>query len=80
MNISTSLCFDGRCEEALRFYERVLGAKTAFSMKWGESPMADQVPTQWHGKIIHDGSVRYPVDNQLRADGVDVSAADHVSR
>jgi PhnB protein len=53
MNISTSLCFDGRCEEAFKFYERALEGKIAFSMKWGESPMAEQAPPEWRGKIIH---------------------------
>jgi PhnB protein len=67
MNISTSLCFDGRCEEAFKFYERALEGKVAFSMKWGESPMADQAPPEWQGKIIH---------STLVIDGVSLSGGD----
>jgi PhnB protein len=67
MNISTSLCFDGRCEEAFRFYERMLAGKVVFSMKWGESPMADQAPPEWHEKIIH---------STLIIDGVRLSGGD----
>jgi PhnB protein len=37
-NIQPYLFFGGRCEEALRFYERALGAKVEMLMKFSDSP------------------------------------------
>jgi PhnB protein len=53
MNPCIHLSFDGRCEAAFVFYERCLNGKIAFVLTWGESPMADEVPQEWHGKIAH---------------------------
>jgi PhnB protein len=49
---ATHLHFDGRCLEALKFYEKCLGGKLAFSMTWGQSPMGNEMP-EWADKIIH---------------------------
>jgi len=51
--INVHLHFDGRCWEALQFYEKCLGGKILFSMTWGESPAAKEVPADWGKKIIH---------------------------
>jgi PhnB protein len=51
--INPHVHFDGRCEEAFRFYEKTLGGKISFSMKWGESPMAKEIGGEWAQKIIH---------------------------
>jgi PhnB protein len=48
-----SLMFEGRCEEALRFYERVLGGTITFMQRYGESPMAGAAPEGWSDKIAH---------------------------
>jgi PhnB protein len=45
--------FDGNCAEALKFYEKVLGAKTEMKMTYGESPAAAHMPASAHGNIIH---------------------------
>lgn len=50
---ATHLHFDGRCAEAFQFYTKCLGGKTTFSMTWGQSPMAKELPTEWANKIIH---------------------------
>jgi PhnB protein len=52
MSINTYLFFDGRCEEALEFYKKALGAEVSFMMRFKESP--DGMPG--HGspdKIMH---------------------------
>jgi PhnB protein len=49
---SVSLHFNGDCEAALRFYERLLGAKLQVMLTWGASPMAGQAPPEWHSKIL----------------------------
>lgn len=47
------LTFDGTCADAMRFYERTLGAELEFVMTFGESPMADQTPPDSAGRIMH---------------------------
>jgi len=53
LNPRLSVTFDGRCEAALKFYERHLNAKVKFMMRWGDSPMANQAPPEWREKILH---------------------------
>jgi len=53
MELSTHLNFDGQCAEAFKFYERCLGGKLVVLMTHGDSPMKDQVPADWHDKVIH---------------------------
>ena len=53
LKANTHLHFNGRCLEAFKFYEKCLGGKITFSLTWGESPAAKQVPAEWGGKIIH---------------------------
>jgi PhnB protein len=38
MQIQPYLFFDGRCEEAVEFYRKVLGAKVEMLMRFNESP------------------------------------------
>lgn len=45
--------FDGRCEEALRFYEQCLEAQVVFLLPWGDSPAAGEVPENWRSKVYH---------------------------
>jgi PhnB protein len=45
--------FNGNCAEALRYYEKVLGAKVEFSMTYGQSPAASHVAKEMHDKVIH---------------------------
>jgi PhnB protein len=53
MELSTHLNFNGQCAEAFKFYERCLGGKLVVLMTHGDSPMKDQVPADWHDKVIH---------------------------
>ena len=47
------LTFDGNAAEALAFYAQCLGGKVLFSMTWGESPMAADMPAEGRHKIMH---------------------------
>src|SRR5215472_17163380 len=49
-----SLSFNGQCEAAFQFYERCLGGKIAFMLKWSESPMAAEAPPAWGEKILYE--------------------------
>lgn len=50
------LLFGGRCEEALEFYERVLGAKVLMKLRFRENPElmpAGMLPEGFEEKIMH---------------------------
>ncbi|MES2102608.1 MAG: VOC family protein [Pseudomonadota bacterium] len=53
MQMHPYLTFDGRCEAAFNFYQKVLGGKIVMMMNHGDSPMAGQVPKEWGEKILH---------------------------
>jgi hypothetical protein len=42
MSLNPYLYFDGQCEEAFKFYEKRLGGKITFMMKWEGASMAGQ--------------------------------------
>jgi PhnB protein len=53
MQLSLHLVFKGQCEAAFQFYERALGGRIVTMLRYGDSPMADQVAAEWRGKIVH---------------------------
>ena len=67
MVIQPHLAYTGNCEEALNFYKSVLGGDITFIMRHGESPMKDQVPVDWHQKVMHA---------TFTADGASIMACD----
>ena len=52
LDASVGLSFNGECEAAFRLYERLLGAKPELVITWGASPLAKDVPREWHGKML----------------------------
>jgi PhnB protein len=52
VDASVSVHFNGDCREAFEFYERLLGAKLALVLTWGETPMAGDAPPEWRHKIL----------------------------
>ncbi|MBA8880729.1 VOC family protein [Phyllobacterium myrsinacearum] len=44
MKINAYLNFDGQCEEAFKFYEKVLNGKIQFMARFGEMPEGGQMP------------------------------------
>ena len=53
MQLNPYLLFNGDCEAAFKFYEKVLGAKIEAMMTHEGTPAAEQVPSEWRSKIIH---------------------------
>jgi PhnB protein len=47
------LFFDGRCDEALDFYRRVLGAEVTMLMRFKESPDPEACPPGGGDKVMH---------------------------
>lgn len=53
MQFNCYLYFNGNCEEALRFYEKLFGGKIEAMFPHEGSPAASQVPPEWQKKILH---------------------------
>jgi PhnB protein len=53
LTLNAHLTFNGTCEAAFLFYEKCFGGKIVAMMRYGDSPMAEGMPRDWHGKIIH---------------------------
>lgn len=54
--IEPYLFFQGRCEEAVKFYQKSLGAELQMMMRYKESPEPPppgMVPPDWGDKIMH---------------------------
>lgn len=57
MQVEPYLFFDGRCEEAIEFYRRTLGAKVTMLMRWKDCPEQpknqDMIPPGSENKVMH---------------------------
>lgn len=53
MQVQPYLFFDGKCEEALDFYKRTLGAKVTMMMKFKEAPDQSMVSPGSENKVMH---------------------------
>ena len=62
MELNPYLQFNGQCAAAFKFYEQALGGKIVDLRTFGESPMKDQVPSDWHDKVMH---ARIVIGNQV---------------
>ena len=53
MELNPYLLFNGQCEAAFKFYEKVLRGKIVAMMPHEGTPAASHVPPEWLKKIIH---------------------------
>ena len=53
MQLNAYLLFKGNCEEAFKFYEKLLGGKIEAMMPHEGTPAGNSVPAEWRKKIIH---------------------------
>jgi PhnB protein len=53
MQVVPYLTFDGRCEEAFKFYAQALGAKIEAMMPNAGSPVEQHMPPDFRNKILH---------------------------
>ena len=75
MKLNTYLNYAGNCEEAFKFYEKHLGAKTASIFRWSEMPdAAKHTPPGMENKVLH-GQIEIG-ETQLM--GADVPGAEPV--
>jgi PhnB protein len=67
MRLVPYLSFKGDCEAAFTFYERCLGGSMGEIFRYAGSPLADQAPPDWSGKVMH---------TSFMLDGVTLNGAD----
>ena len=53
MQIQPYLFFDGRCEEAIEFYRRALGAEVIMLMRFRDNPDPGMSPPDAGDKVMH---------------------------
>jgi PhnB protein len=53
MKVDPYLNFEGRCEEALEFYKKAVGAKVEMMMRCKEAPDPGQIKPGLEDKILH---------------------------
>ena len=71
MHVQPYLFFDGRCEEAIEFYRKTLGAQDANLLRFKDSPEPPQpgmVPPGSENKIMH-ASFRIGETTVMASDG-----------
>ncbi len=70
MSLSIHLSYSGQCEAAFQFYQRSLAGtfETSIALtRYGDTPMAAQLPEDWRDKIVH---------GNIMIGGVSVAGAD----
>src|SRR5687768_6017592 len=71
MEVQPYLFFDGRCDEAIEFYTKALGAKVDMLMRYKDSPEAcdpKQLPPGSENKVMH-ASLRIGDTTVMASDG-----------
>jgi PhnB protein len=68
MQVQPYLMFEGRCEEAAKFYEKALGAKIEKLVRFKDSPDPGMCPSSEENKVMHM-SLRIGDQTVLASDG-----------
>ena len=53
MRVTANLNFDGKCEEAFRFYERILDARILSMFTYGAMPGSEHIPAHMKARVMH---------------------------
>lgn len=68
MQIQPYLMFDGRCEEAIEFYQRALGAEVTMLVRFSSAPDPTMIPPGSENKVMH-ANLRIGDATVLASDG-----------
>ena len=68
MQTQPYLFFDGRCEEAIEFYKRAIGAEVEAMLRWRDMPPQPQPQAMPGDKIMH-ASIKLGDTGILASDG-----------
>jgi PhnB protein len=69
MQVQPYLFFNGRCEEAIEFYKKTLGAKVEMMMRFSESPEQGTMPVQPNPNSIMHASFKIGDTVIMASDG-----------
>ncbi|MGH8195816.1 MAG: VOC family protein [Woeseiaceae bacterium] len=72
MPVEPYLFFHGRCEEAIEFYKKALGAEVLMQMRFNENPQqpsTDHLPKGFENKVMH-ACLRIGDTNVMASDGM----------
>ena len=53
MQVNPYIFFNGNCEAALNYYQKVLGAKIEAIMRYDSAPPEMPTPPEWKQKVMH---------------------------
>ncbi len=76
MKVESLISFGGRCEEALDFYTKAVGAEVTALMRWKESPDAAMKPPPGYGEKILHANFRIGETQLMADDGMGEKAAE----
>ncbi len=68
MFIQPYLFFDGRCDEAIEFYKKAIGAEVAMLMRWKDSPDKSMATPANENKVMHS-CLKIGDTNVMASDG-----------
>jgi PhnB protein len=68
MQVQPYLFFDGRCDEAIDFYKKTLGATVEMLMRWKDSPDKSMCTLGNENKVMHS-SIRIGETTMMASDG-----------
>jgi len=74
MQVQPYIHFDGRCEEAIEFYRRAVGAEVSALMRFKENPNPEMSPPGMGEKIMHS-ALRIGQTTLMASDGGQCPAA-----
>ena len=68
MQVQPYLFFDGRCDEAIEFYKKTLGAEVSTLMRWKDSPEKSMCTPDNENKVMH-ASLKIGETRVMASDG-----------
>lgn len=68
MQVQTYLFLEGRCDEAITFYQQAVGAEVLMRLCYGDAPDQTNIPPGSAGKVMH-ASIRIGDSVILASDG-----------
>ena len=76
MKVQAYITFAGRCEEALEFYKKSVGAEVTGLMRWKESPEKDMKGPPGYEEKIMNAAFRIGETQLMADDGMGEKAAE----
>ena len=76
MKIQAYLSYGGRCEEALEFYKKTVGAEVTSLMRWKESPDAAMKPPPGYDEKVMNAAFRIGETQLMADDGMGAKEAE----